>query len=130
MELEWSNESVVLQATDRPGIWRTAEPLEYRFEGVQLRVPRGFQTDLASVPRILWPILPPWGHYTAAAVLHDWLYIEQAVMGEPISRGFADRAFLEAMKDLRVRITRRRAMYRGVRTFGWIPWLRNKTRRR
>ena len=37
-------------------------------------VPKGFRTDLASSPRILWPILPPFGRWSAAAVLHDYLY--------------------------------------------------------
>jgi len=38
-------------------------------------VPRGFKTDLASIPRFMWPVFSP-GDYDviAPAVLHDWHY--------------------------------------------------------
>src|SRR4051812_5700781 len=39
-----------------------------------IRVPAKFVTDLASIPQILWNILPPIGAYDAAAVVHDYLY--------------------------------------------------------
>lgn len=42
----------------------------------QLEVPRApepFTTDLASAPRILTWLLPGYGKYTKAAVLHDYL---------------------------------------------------------
>ena len=36
-------------------------------------VPQGFLTDGASVPRLLWGFIPPWGSYGQACVLHDYL---------------------------------------------------------
>ncbi len=41
----------------------------------ELVVPKGFITDLASVPRILWPIYAPNDAKTiGAAIMHDYLY--------------------------------------------------------
>jgi hypothetical protein len=37
-------------------------------------VPRGFETDYASIPRAFWVILAPTGKHTYAAVVHDYLY--------------------------------------------------------
>ena len=43
-------------------------------ESLEIEIPKGFSTDLASVPQPLWPIFPPWERYGPAAVLHDYLY--------------------------------------------------------
>lgn len=37
-------------------------------------VPVAFVTDLASIPRVFWLLLPPFGEYLFGAVVHDWLY--------------------------------------------------------
>jgi hypothetical protein len=41
-----------------------------------IKVPVGFVTDFASIPRAFWSILPPIDNYAKAAVIHDWLYWE------------------------------------------------------
>lgn len=76
-------------------------------------VPKGFKSDMASVPRFLWPLLPPHGRVKKAAILHDWLYSQPK-----IDRAFADLLFLEAMKSDGVPWLQRWAMYLGVRAFG------------
>jgi len=38
-----------------------------------ITVPVGFITDFASIPQIFWNILPPFGPYGKAAVIHDAL---------------------------------------------------------
>lgn len=85
-----------------------------------LGVPRGFVTDFASVPRLLWTLLPPWGRYTAAAVVHDWLYFAQVT-----TRAEADWVFLELMRRGGVAWCVRWAMYSGVRAGGWVAWGRH-----
>lgn len=40
-----------------------------------IRVPAGFVTDFASIPRAFWVVLPPTGKYGKAAVVHDYLYV-------------------------------------------------------
>lgn len=77
-------------------------------------VPVGFETDFASVPKLLWNIMPPTGQYGKAAVIHDFLYRtpKQATKDE------ADSVFLEAMTALGVGWWTRNTMYRGVKYFG------------
>lgn len=82
-------------------------------------VPAGFKTDLASIPQILWNILPPFGRYDAAAVVHDYLYQHNGV-----TRGEADAILHEAMHVLRVGRAKRWAIYYGVRATGWVTWNR------
>jgi hypothetical protein len=86
-----------------------------------ITVPAGFLTDFASVPRALWWLLPPWGKYGKAAVIHDYLY-----KTKPWSRRRCDSIFLEGMKVLGVSWATRTTMYAAVRAGGWLAW--NKTK--
>jgi len=101
--------------------WALFRDLEYHVghEGSDNRVlvPKGFITDFASIPRPFWIIFPPDGEYTAAAVVHDFLYNSQSR-----TRKQSDEIFLEAMQVLKVNLFKRLIIYRAVRTFGWIPW--------
>ena len=93
--------------------------------GDTVDVPIGFRTDFASVPRLLWMVLPPWGKYGNAAVIHDYLYWVQT---RP--RPAADAVFMEAMGVLDVSPWQKYPMYWAVRWFGWWRWLRNRVRKR
>lgn len=81
-------------------------------------VPTGFMTDLASVPRILWNVLPPMGEYSDAAVIHDALYQH----GYGLRRGQADSVLREAMECCGVGRWTRWTIYAGVRLGGWLRW--------
>lgn len=85
---------------------------EYPSEEV-IKVPVGFVTDLASVPRVLWAIVPPHGKYAKAAIIHDYLYVQAYK-----SKAYADGVFLEAMGVLGVPKFRRKLMYMAVKLFG------------
>jgi hypothetical protein len=93
--------------------------------GRMITVPTGFETDFASVPRLFWRLIPPWGRYSAAAVVHDYLYATASV-----TRYEADRIFLDLMKRLGVPLWKRRLMYRAVRLGGWISWKRFRSQTR
>jgi hypothetical protein len=82
----------------------------------------GFQTDLASIPRFLWSIYPPFGKYTNAALVHDWLYTFQ-----PCTRAQADAVLLEAMEVCGVSWFTRKVIYYNVRMFGGSYWNRDHT---
>jgi hypothetical protein len=98
--------------------WKLLEPLEYRARtGAILIVPAGFITDFASVPRLLWRVLPPSGPYNEAAVLHDYLYRTSIV-----PRKRADELFREAMQSLGVSRVTRWIMYLGVRAGGSVAY--------
>ena len=86
-------------------------------------VPAGFKTDLASVPRFLWGKYPPFGSYTRAAIIHDYLYSTR-YFGKD-SRKLADKIFREVMKLDKVPESTILQFYRSVRWWGWIVWGRH-----
>ena len=85
-----------------------------------ITVPKGFETDFASIPSPLTAILPKWGIYGPAAIIHDWIYWMQ-----PVSRKEADDILLEGMATLNVSPIVRGIIYRGVRWFGCFAWRSN-----
>ncbi len=96
--------------------WELLGELRYSNETRTYTVPRGFRTDLATIPRIFWGYLPPFGNYIEAAVIHDFLY---GIHGhEP--RKAVDDLFLEMMLVSGVRKSKAWLMYIGVRAFGWL----------
>jgi len=98
--------------------WQLAEPLIYRAGNDWIYVPRGFGTDLDSVPRIPGLYALASGHAVKAAVVHDWLYHRRA------TRRYADRIFSEAMVHEGVAAPIRWILFAGVRAFGWIAYRR------
>lgn len=92
-------------------------PFRYYGNKDSWEIPEGFATDLASVPRFFWGILPPFGRYSRAAVVHDYLYTTGAV-----SRVDADGVFLRIMKERGVSRLTRYTMWTAVRAFGWLYW--------
>jgi len=85
---------------------------------LEITVPEGFLTDLASVPRFLWSLVPPHSpDYAAAAVLHDYLYEWNNGM---FTKVVADGIFYEAMRVLGVPKWRAIIMYLAVRL--WNNW--------
>lgn len=106
-------------------LWSLLEPLvweaDYLGSGKVVRVPAGFITDGASVPRVLWALLPPTGSYMRAAALHDYL-LWRLKRGEPNShvptRREADRQFHLAMLAIGVNRLVAFVMWAGVRLIG------------
>lgn len=82
-----------------------------------ITVPKGFQTDLASIPLGLWNLLPKSGRYDRAAVIHDWLYTKNGC-----TRAEADAVLKEAMEALGVGRVKIWMIYSGVRSGGWHAW--------
>jgi len=103
--------------------WAVVHPVCADYDGRRLVAPSGFLTDLASTPRKAWAIFPPFGRYSAAAILHDYLYATHAdADGRPMTRKEADRAFLGLMIEGGTRIWRAVLFHRMVRIFGGKPW--------
>jgi hypothetical protein len=84
---------------------------------VRTDVPRGFVTDLASVPGYLWAVLQKTGRYGNAAIYHDYLYWQQTC-----TREVADRVFDRAMAEMDVDAVTRNLIWSGVRVFGGNAW--------
>lgn len=96
-----------------------SRPYSFVWDSHEYIVPAGFKSDLASVPRIFWRILPPFGSYSTAAVIHDWLCVTKAV-----SRREADEAFREAMIMTGVPLITRSIMYWAVRSYAVMRGLK------
>lgn len=133
MSISFKDPLVVVSVDSR--LWELYSPFHYK----GITIPRGFRTDFASVPRLFWNILPPWGRYGKAAVVHDYLYknlgdIIEEVAGVIAPRTYTrkecDQLFLQGMQELGVRWTRRWVMYLGVRIGGWVAWRNHERNKR
>jgi hypothetical protein len=114
-------------------LFKLEKPLVYESSVLKatIRVPEGFYTDLASVPRV--PVIYTlWGNRAHhEAVLHDYLYRIDAEPAATYEQ--ANRVFLEAMRERGKGWWISRPMYWGVciggngsyhkRKVGWIPGL-------
>ena len=122
--------------------WEVMAPLTYYLDNAAYEfivIHKGFVTDFGSMPFPFSRIFLPLGKsYDQATVLHDCLYWLPVVWSRSalpgvdatartISRGEADRIFLDAMASSKTPFTVRQSLYAGVRLGGWKPW--NKYRR-
>lgn len=103
---------VVRRTSDQQ--WEVVEPLVYRGRRDTFVVPDGFVTDFASVPRVLVWLVPRFGRYTPAAVLHDWL-VTAGLTTRVVSSRDADGLFRRVLRELGVPPVRRWLMWCGVR---------------
>jgi len=108
-------------------IWYELSPdLAQKVGYTRIEVPAGFLTDYASVPRILWNLIPPTGKYTYAAVVHDYLYAgHNGQHIYKVTRKQADAVFLDAMLSVGVSKPLAYTMWAGVRVGGWVGWGRS-----
>jgi hypothetical protein len=90
-----------------------------------VRVPIGFVTDFASIPRAFWSLLPPDALYTFPAIVHDYLYWEQRG-----TRSEADLTLKYAMEEFQVGKATVQTVYAGVRVGGEAAWAANASLRR
>lgn len=99
--------------------WVLTEPLTWTGPlGDTFTVPAGFITDLATVPRFLHWLTLPYGAYTRAAVLHDWLIVERINHPDPelrVSSRDTDGIFRRVMAELGVGWVKRWSMWSAVR---------------
>lgn len=114
--------------------WKLHEGFTYHIDSKCsenfIRVPTGFITDFASVPRVFQSIIPAWGKYGKAAVIHDYLYQEHCIPVSTwlyevlprITRKYADTIFYEAMLVSGTKHWKAKVMYWAVRLFGWFAW--------
>lgn len=108
-----------------PTTWSLLAPLIWTgTRGDTFTVPVGFTTDFATVPRFLYWLVSPYGAYTRAAVLHDWLLVSLAEWWEspdvditkpPANSRDTDGIFRRVMEDLGVPWAKRWSMWTAVR---------------
>lgn len=104
-------------------LWILTGDLVYRSAILgTIKVPKGHETDLASIPRFPLVYWLTGGRGDAAAVIHDCLYAHQEHGNVAVSRKTADAVFYEALGASGEPLWVRRLMYAGVRAFGWNVW--------
>lgn len=80
-----------------------------------ITVPSDFITDLASVPRLFWALLPPHGVYERAAVVHDWHCVQLAKGSCAVSSRDADGLFRRMAREGGAGLVTRWLLWLGVR---------------
>lgn len=97
------------------GKWKLCDDMIVSINSVNHVVPKNFETDLASIPRIMWPIFSP-GDYDciAASVLHDWHYC----CSPAITRADADNMFYYSLMYNGMTGVKAYVYWMAVRTFG------------
>jgi hypothetical protein len=112
-----------LQPTGDGKTMKVIEPYSYvDADGHAFSAQPGFQTDGASIPRVLWSLIgsPFTGKYIGAAVVHD-----VGCTTKKYSWQVTHRMFYDAMLDSGVSEHTAKIMYYGVR-FGGPKWQRIK----
>lgn len=122
-QLQYNKAASVLNNKD---LWNTIPGFRYYIgsEGSDryVDVETGFITDGATIPRILWWVLPPMGEYSQACTLHDKLcrtyQITQVINGVPhqvsVTRKEIDAILDEALGVLGVTAWKHQAIMIGV----------------
>lgn len=103
---------VKLSYSERDKLFTVSES----FTLLGVKVPKGFKTDLDSIPRI--PIFYQWlkGRTVIATIVHDYLYSVKH------DRKEADMIFTKLMKLTGVRGRYRYPIYWAARLFGWARY--------
>ena len=99
--------------------WKLHKSITHKLHnGETIVIPEGFETDLSSVPKFLWGVLPPFGNFLLASLVHDYLYISYQSKG----RKFSDKEMLIVSNRTHKNKLDNYLRYWGVRAFGWIYW--------
>ncbi len=108
--------------------WRLLEPVYYvhgKGDGMKtVTVPKGYTSDLATVPWLFIRVLPrtTGGH---ASIVHDWLTTRKRFDDwTPCDRATADEIFFIILKETNVPVYYRYPMYWGVRAWAKIARLK------
>ena len=115
---------VVEQVDDKN--WKVRQGFSYTGERETFEVQVDQPTDFASVPRVFVWLLPRYGRYTKAAILHDHLWRDLASHGQ-MDYIDADGIFRRAMRELDVPFLKRWVMWAAVR---WGALMKPGGRRR
>lgn len=112
---------ITMQHPDNPDLRILVQDFFFWHEEKLEMVPKGFVTDLASIPRIFWNITNPMELGDTAPIKHDWRYRNK--LG---TRKHADDEFLADMTMDKIPAWRRYPAYWMVRLRGGSRWGKEK----
>lgn len=124
--------SPLLRPDSRGEVWTVEEDFVWFMDKNNkssdvIYVPKGFESDLASIPKILQNIIPR-TTAPAASVAHDYCYQKNLIfmyigknmyMGVPSSRKRSDYNFKLMLKACGISSFKANMMYAGLRAGGW-----------
>lgn len=104
------------------GYWILEQDLTYIDSHYgEITAKKGFQTDLASIPKCIRNIIDPSEPYIKEpSVIHDWIYRGHA--GKIYNRKDADKIFYRGMRANGISWIKAKIMYWAVRLFGKSSW--------
>ena len=119
------------EASQHHGIWKEMGVKITHSKGTsksKVYAPKGYDTDLASIPRAGWALVAPW-EVARPAIIHDVLYgalrdaLTNKTHGVKLDnemRAAADRTFLEGMGHVEpaIKMWKAKPSYWSVRPFG------------
>lgn len=106
----------------------------HKDSGNWVYIDQGFPTDGNSRPWFLGWVIPKFGRYTKAAVVHDklyahpWIYVSEKDESYRVDRKQADKIMREALEVLKCATWRINFVYYGLRVFGWWAWRKHRKR--
>ena len=83
----------------------------------RFEIPKGFASDLGSIPRMWWWLIAPHEIGVFDAIVHDYLYRHQIDC-----RQWADWVLLYSMRQNNKPFWMRKLVYGLLRSWGWIAW--------
>lgn len=95
--------------------YKTCEEIIFTINQTYYYIPKNFETDLATIPRLMWPFVSPaYSGLLAPAVVHDWFYR----MSCDFNRLEADIIFYQMLLDNKINKINASMLYYSVRSFG------------
>lgn len=123
-----SDGSPIVKLTSPTKLYELNEAFIVEFNQGIMVIPKGFQTDLASVPECFW--WWRWGKFDIAAIAHDFFYefgcrVDSNGNKTYLTKQEADKIFYELMLALKVNKITAKLMYLAVILFGKYKPIRN-----
>lgn len=114
-------------AVCEPFLWRLTRDLVYQSPTYgTIIVPAKYETDFASVPRLLVSYTLFGNKFHEAATIHDWLYSTHGIAGREISRQDADEVLRHCILACGYSEAFARSVYLAVRVGGSGAWSLDK----
>jgi hypothetical protein len=95
--------------------YKLCDTIHLNLDNDYIEIPKGFETDLASIPRSLWSIFPPQkSEFITPSIIHDYFYR----CDKSHTRYEADSVFYNTLRHEGVSLTTSYTMFLAVRLFG------------
>lgn len=101
--------------------WKIINPLTIELSnGKIISIPKGFTYDNSSVPQFLWGLIKPVNDGLLAALIHDYLYVNNDKHN--MTQKECDKEMLFWLNIINDDNIDNYLRYFAVRLFGWTKW--------